>query len=74
MKKVEQAIPLCLALTMRKSQGQTFHTVIPWFESPKVVLGTGYMALSRIRRQEDLLIITRILNSHTRPVEREWVK
>ena len=74
MKNVEHAIPLCLALTMSKSQGQTIHTVIPWFESPKILLGTGYMALSRIRRQEDLLIITRILSPHIRPVPCEWVE
>ena len=64
----------CYALTMCKSEGQTLHSVILWFDSPKVGLGRGYIALSRIRRQKDLLIVTRILTSHIRPVPRDWVE
>ena len=62
----------CYALTMCKSQGQTLNKVIIWFDSAKVGLGTGYMALLRIRRQQDLLIVTRILSAHIRPVPSQW--
>ena len=46
----------CYTLTMYKSQGQTLNSVVLWFDSRKVGLGTGYMALLRIRQQKDLLI------------------
>ena len=48
----------CYALTMCKSQEQTLNKVIVWFDSAKVGLETGYI---RIRRQQDLLIVTKII-------------
>ena len=56
------------AMTMTKSQGQTLDKVIVWFDSNKVGPGSAYVALSRVRRKEDLIVITRMLSAHITPV------
>ena len=58
------------SLTMLKSQGQTLKKVIIWFDSNKVGEGLGYVALSRIRRRSDLILITAIKEVHVKPVLR----
>ena len=58
------------SLTMLKSQGQTLNKVIIWFDSDKVSEGLGYVALSRIRRRSDLIVITPIKEVHVKPVMR----
>ena len=56
------------AMTRTKSQGQTLDKVIVSFDSNKVGPGSAYVALSRIRRREDLIVITRMLYAHITPV------
>ena len=56
------------ALTMTKSQGQTLDKVIVCFDSNKVGPGSAHVALSRVWRKEDLIVITRMLYAHITPV------
>ena len=58
------------SLTMLKSRGQTLNKVIIWFDIDKVSEGLGYVALSRIRRRSDLIVITPIKELHVKPVMR----
>ena len=61
----------CYALTMLKSQGPTLSKVIICFDSNKVGEGLGYVALSRIRHRNDLILITPMKEIHIKPVKRE---
>ena len=56
------------ALTMTKSQGQNLAKVLLWFDSPKCAPGCAYMALSRVRKLQDLHILTPIRRSQVIPV------
>lgn len=55
-------------LTITKSQGQNLNKVIIWFDSRKVGPGSAYVALSRIRRRTDLILLTPMLENHIKPV------
>ena len=49
------------ALKITKSQGQNLDKVVIWFDCPTVPRGSAYVALSRIKRQTDLILLTKIL-------------
>ena len=44
--------------TMCKAQGQTLEKAILWFDIDHIPPGTGYVALSRVRRLTDVLFLT----------------
>lgn len=46
------------AITICKSQGQTLPKVIVWFDKEIIPPGTGYVALSRVRKRADILFLT----------------
>ena len=56
------------ALTMTKSLGQNLKKVILWFDTNSAPPGTAYVALSRIKKNDELITITRIKPSHVQPV------
>lgn len=56
------------ALTITKSQGMNLNTVIIWFDCNKLPTGSAYVALSRIRRGRDLILLTPMLENHVTPV------
>ena len=59
------------ALTITKLQGQNLNKVIIWFDCETVPRGSAYVALFRIKRQTDLILMTPILSKHCRPVVKE---
>ena len=57
------------ALTITKSQGQNLNII--WFDCDTVPRGSAYVALSRIKRQTNFILMTPILSKHCRPVVKE---
>ena len=55
-------------LTITKAQGQTLQKVIIWFDTTNTPVGCGYVALSRVRRADDLIPLTPIRPQHVKPV------
>lgn len=55
-------------LTICKAQGQTLNKLILWFDVDFVPPGTGYVALSRVKRLNDLLLLTKMTSCHIIPV------
>lgn len=51
-------IRIAYAITMCKSQGQTLAKTILWFDKDNIPPGTGYVALSRVRKLSDVSFLT----------------
>ena len=56
------------ALTICKVQGHTLPYVILWMDVDCVPLGTGYVALSRVRSSDHLLFLTKAYPHQFQPV------
>ena len=56
------------ALTIPKAQGQTIDKGLVWLDSPVLVQGGGYVALSRNRKLENIRFMVRILHCQIVPV------
>ena len=56
------------AFTVCKAQGQTLEALILWFNCDTVPQGTAHVAMTRVKRLQDLLFLTPIQNHHVRPI------
>ena len=56
------------AITISKSQGQTLSKCTIWFDKDIIPPGTGYVALSRVRKLSDVLFVTPLKPSFFTPV------
>ena len=59
------------ALTICKSQGQTLPNVILWFDCTYVPAGAAYVALSRVRKLDNLRFLTETVPWQYTPVKLE---
>ena len=50
------------ALTICKAQGQTLNNAIVWFDVDTVPIATGYVAISRVKKLEDMLFFYNVKN------------
>ena len=57
------------ANTMCKAQGQTLSKVISWFDIDAIPPGTAHVALSRVKKLEDILFLTALKTAFFRPVK-----
>ena len=55
-------------MTITKSQGQNLEKVIVWFDTNSAPPGAAYVALSRIKKNEELITLTPIKSAHVQPV------
>ena len=55
------------ALTICKAQGQTLNTAIIWFDINFVPAATGYVAISRVKKLDNMLFLTPLKQSHFKP-------
>ena len=58
------------ATTMCKAQGQTLNKAVLWFDIANISPETAYVALSRVKRQEDILFLNRLTPPFFTPVTR----
>ena len=65
--RVHYALNPAYAMTICKTQGANIHKLIVWFDCPMVPTGMGYVALSRVRKSEDIRILTPITADQLRP-------
>lgn len=56
------------AMTICKSQGQTLENVVVWFDCERLGPGTAYVALSRVKRMQNIKFLTPLMMSHFQPV------
>ena len=56
-------------MTICKSEGATIEKLIVWMDCDTVPTGLGYVALSRVRRAEDINFLTPLRPAHFTPVE-----
>ncbi len=61
---------LAYATTMCKAQGQTLARVVLWFDIDNIPPGTAYVALSRVRRLDDIFFLNRLQTKSFIPVTR----
>ena len=59
---------LAYANTMCKAQGQTLAKAALWFDIENIPPGSAYVALSRVKKLEDIFFITRLKPTFFRPV------
>ena len=57
------------ALTICKCQGQTLPSCIVWFDIDNIPKGTGYVALSRVKKLSDIFFLTPLKRSFFKPVD-----
>lgn len=64
--------PFCLAYatTIYKAQGQTLAKVVLWFDIDNIPPGTAYVALSRVRRLNDIFFLNKLEPKFFVPVMR----
>ena len=55
-------------MTICKSQGQTLHNIIVWFDTATLGPGATYVALSRVKRLNNIKFLTPLRMSHFHPV------
>ena len=53
-----------------KPQGQTLNKAVLWFNIDNISPGMAYVALSRVKRQEDILFLNRLNPPFFTPVTR----
>ena len=58
------------ATTMCKAQGQTLKKVVLWFDIDAIPPGTAYVALSRVKTQNDILFLNKMVPTFFTPVSR----
>jgi hypothetical protein len=68
VRNVSYPIVPSYSMTITKSQGMNLSRVIIWFDCDNVPEGSAYVALSRIQRLEDLVLLTPILRCQIKPV------
>ena len=56
------------AVTICKAQRQTLNSAIVWFDIPRIPAGSAYVALARVKKSADLLLMTALLTSQFTPV------
>ena len=59
--RVHYALNPAYAMTICKTQGANIRKLLVWFDCPTVPSGMGYVALSRVRKSEDIKIMTPIV-------------
>ena len=57
------------AITICKSQGQTLNKVIIWFDCARIPEGAAYVALSRVRKLENMYFLIKSHQQHYNPVQ-----
>ena len=65
--RVHYALNPAYCMTICKTQGANIKKLIVWFDCPTVPSGMGYVALSRVRKSEDIKILTPMLADHLTP-------
>ncbi len=68
MRNVCYPIVPSYSITITKSEGMNLSGVIIWFDTTNLPDGSAYVALSRIKRLEDLVLLTPIHRCHIKPV------
>ena len=53
-----------LIMTIYKAQGQTLNNAIVWFDVDTVRIATGYVAVSRVIKLDDMLFFTMLKTWH----------
>ena len=65
--RVHYALNPAYCMTIYKTQGANIRKLLLWFDCPTVPSGMGYVALSRVRKSEDIKIMTPILADQLNP-------
>ena len=60
---------IAYAITMCKSQGQTLPKAILWFDKDNIPPGTGYVALSHVRKLDDIFFLAPLKPCFFTPVQ-----
>ena len=68
-KRTSYPFRICYANTMCKAQGQTLPKAILWFDQDTIPPGTAYVALSRVRKLNDVSFLTPLKSCFFRPVQ-----
>ena len=58
------------ATTMCKAQGQTLDKAVLWFDIDNISSGMAYVAVLRVKRQEDIVFLNRLNPPFFTPVTR----
>ena len=64
---VHYALNPAYCMTICKTQGANIKKLIVWFDCPTVPKGMGYVALSRVRKSEDIKILTAMVADQLTP-------
>ena len=64
---IEYALNPAYCMTICKTQGTNIKRLIVWFDCPTVPTCTGYVALSRVRKSEDIKILTPMVADQLTP-------
>ena len=65
--RVHYALNPAYCMTICKTQGANIRKLLVWFDCPTVPSGMGYVALSRVRKSEDIKIMTPIVADQLNP-------
>ena len=65
--RVHYALNPAYCMTICKTQGANIRKLLVWFDCPTVPSGMGYVALSRVRKSEDIKIMTPIVADQLSP-------
>ena len=65
--RVHYALNPAYCMTICKTQGANIKKLIVWFDCPTVPTGMGFVTLSRVRKSEDIKIMTPILTHQLTP-------
>lgn len=69
--RVQFPIQLAFAMTIHKSQGQTLHKVLVYLDKPVFQHGQLYVALSRVKRKENIKVFLKHSNCTKNVVNRK---
>ena len=65
--RVHYALNPAYSMTICKTQGANIRKLLVWFDCPTVPSGMGYVALSRVRKSEEIKIMTPIVADQLNP-------
>ena len=65
--RVHYALNPAYCMTICKTQGANIKKLIVWFDCPTVPSGMGYVALSRVRKSEDIKIMSLMVADQLTP-------
>ena len=65
--RVHHALNSAYCTTICKTQGANIKKLIVWFDCPTVPSGMGYVALSRVRKSEDIKFMTPMVADRLTP-------